>query len=375
MSHIIVYFPYELKKNPKSGSGVRPKKLVEAFYRYGEKHHLEVVLISGNSKDRRKKIDQYHREYSMRDALICYMENSTIPFWLTDKDHVPRSIGLDSRFWKKLKQNNVPIGCFYRDVYWQFDDMYVPPFGISLLTPVMKKIYRNELKAYHKVVDVMYLPSLEMNRFVNWKKTFDELPPGMEKAEADINNNSVEQRAVYVGGITDEIGILTMLEGFKHINESSKVIHLDFICREEEFNRSKQIQEYAAYGWITVQHLSGSELISVYKNATIALIPREKNTYHDFAMPVKLFEYLSYQLPIVATDCDAQERFLEGNHFGVISKAEKHDFAAAVLRAIEPSNYEDLTTSIKERAFKNNSWDARVEKVMKDLLLLREVKD
>ncbi|MRX73673.1 glycosyltransferase [Bacillus lacus] len=372
MNHILIYFPYELQQNPKSGSGVRPKRLTEAFRRYGEKQGFEVVVISGQSQQRKKEIEKYLSSYKMEEAAFCYMENSTMPYWLTDKDHLPRALGMDSGFWRKLKKHHVPIGCFYRDVYWQFDDMYVPPFGKKALTPVMRHIYQTELKTYHKYVDIMYLPSLEMNSFVKWSKKYDELPPGMEPVEktAPAPKGSVPS-AVYVGGITDEIGILTMLEGFDEINKDSLTVQLQFICRENEFKKSAKIQAYTDRPWLTIQHLSGQELKKVYKESTIALIPREKNTYHDFAMPVKLFEYLSYSLPIVATNCDAQARFLEENNFGIVSEVDKHQFAKAVLRAVDPDMHFKLVSSIEAGAYEHNSWDARVEKAANDLLGLK----
>ncbi|MFY4775148.1 glycosyltransferase [Metabacillus sp. RGM 3146] len=372
MKHILVYFPYELQKNPKSGSGVRPKRLVEAFKRYGEKQQVETVVISGQSKERKQKINEYLHQYNLSDALFCYMENSTMPYWLTDKDHVPRAIGMDFGFWKKLKDNHIPIGCFYRDVYWQFNDMYVPPFGKKFLTPVMQGIYRQELKAYHKAVDIMYLPSLEMNRFVNWTKKFDELPPGMEKTDEPEKSSNSIPTAVYVGGITDQIGILTMLEAFDEINGAGTNVQLDFICREGEFKKDQEIQKYQEKAWINIMHLSGDGLKEVYKKADIALIPREKNTYHDFAMPVKLFEYLSYHLPIVATNCDAQARLLEDNNFGIVSKVDKQDFKESVQKALKPEVHASMVSSIREHAFAENSWDARVEKVAKDLTIMRE---
>ncbi|MCD7034499.1 glycosyltransferase [Metabacillus sp. GX 13764] len=376
MKHIIVYFPYELQKNPKSGSGVRPKKLTEAFRRYGEKHQVEVVVISGQSRERKQKINEYLHQYSINEALFCYMENSTMPFWLTDHDHVPRAIGMDAGFWKKLKAAHVPIGCFYRDVYWQFNDMYVPPFGKQFLTPVMQSIYRKELKAYHKSVDILYLPSLEMNRFVKWTKEYDELPPGMEKVDHLNRSDKSISSAVYVGGITDQLGILTMLKAFDGINADGVKVELNFICREGEFKKDAEIQGYQDKPWINILHLSGDELKEVYEKSDIALIPREKNTYHDFAMPVKLFEYLAHQLPIVATNCDAQARLLEDNNFGIVSKVDKDDFKDAVLRALQPEVHAVMISSIRQHAFEKNSWDARVEKVVNDLTSLnrQEVK-
>ncbi|MGD6816669.1 glycosyltransferase [Metabacillus sp. 113a] len=372
MKHAIVYFPYELQTNPRSGSGVRPKRMVEAFTRFGERENLKIVVISGQSRARKERIREYLENHDVKDAQFCYMETSTMPYWLTDKDHVPRAVGLDYPFWKKLKDNGVAIGCFYRDVYWQFDDMYVPPFRKKALTPIMRNIYRKELSTYHKVLEKLYLPSLEMNRFVQWEKDFDELPPGMGHATSRNHELPEVPTAIYVGGITDTAGILNMLEAFRILNHDAVNVKLQFICRDFEFEKYPEVQKFKDEPWISIQHLSGDALHEVYKTADLALIPYRKNTYHDFAMPVKLFEYLSYSLPIVATNCDAQSRFIEDNHFGVTAAVTKEDFAEAVKQALKPEIHQELVRSIQEHAFEKNSWDARVQKVAHDLTAARK---
>lgn len=369
MKHIIVYFPYELQKNPKSGSGVRPKRIVEAFKRYCTENELEMVLIAGTTSEREEKIEQYIKQDRFSDALFCYMENSTMPYWFTDPDRKPKKLKMDSDFWKLLKKNHIPISLFYRDVYWKFDDMYVPPKGIKFLRYLMRKVYEKELKTYEKSVDLLYLPSLEMNKYVGWKGKISELPPGMEDVEAGKKDLKLEKpfQAVFVGGISDQIGILIMLESFKQINEQETVVKLELVCRENEYNKYKEMKAYEKYSWLHIRHISGDELIPIYDQTHIALIPREKNAYHDFAVPVKLFEYLSYHLPVVATDCDAQARILTEQGFGTVSNVDASNFAQAVLKLLQPDQYTKVKQTIEQNAKNNHSWYARVCQVAKDM--------
>ncbi|MBS4195806.1 glycosyltransferase [Lederbergia citri] len=366
MKHIIVYFPYALQENPKSGSGVRPKRIVEAFKKYGEKQSVAIYVISGNSNERKELIRKYKEEYKVEDALFCYMENSTMPFWLTDNDHLPRRLFMDIRFWKFLKRAKIPIGLFYRDVYWQFDDMYSPPWNLSLLTPVMRFIYRKELKVYGDTVDCLFLPSLEMNEFVGWKGKADELPPGMDRMETDHQPSTIPPKAIYVGAISDQIGIKLMLEAFSTINKE-RTINLELVCRKEEYARFTDIKQYEGLDWLTISHKSGNELKDVYESAAIALIPRERNTYHDFSVPVKMFEYLSYGLPIVATDCKAHARLIKKDGLGIITEANAESFAKGIIDALEIDTYKKLKQNINDKALERHSWISRVEKVAEQL--------
>ena len=101
--------------------------------------------------------------------------------------------------------------------------MYVPPRDKKVLTPIMRFIYRRELSAFAKVVDTLYLPSLEMNKFVEWRGQYDEQPPGMENVEQSFEGDPVAPKAVFVPGINDEKGMLMMLEAFSLLNSEHEI--------------------------------------------------------------------------------------------------------------------------------------------------------
>ncbi|WP_157796561.1 glycosyltransferase [Bacillus sp. FJAT-45037] len=370
MKHILVFFPYELQKNPKSGSGVRPKKMVAAFESYANKEGIELVVISGQTKERQALMNQYKEDNRAKDALFCYMENATIPYWLTDPDHLPRHPRMDLAFWTYLKRNNVPIGLFYRDVYWKFDDMYVPPGGKKLFTPIMRAIYRKELSTFKKIVDIMYLPSLEMNDFVEWKGTFRELPPGMEFAPStkQTKHEGDPWHAVFVGGITDQKGILLMLESIQQINDQGKQLHLTLVCREQEYKKYPEMHEFAKAEWCSVQHIAGDELKEVYDQADFAVIPREMNTYHHFSMPVKMFEYLANGQPILGTNCRAQARVINEENLGITTDDTAEAFLVGLEKMTDPVTYQQLQANVIENSFSAHSWEARIHQVATELM-------
>lgn len=369
MKHILVYFPYKLQENPKSGSGVRPKKMVSAFTAYAQKQGYELVVISGDTKERVKATEQYRQSNKAEDALFCYIENATIPYWLTDSDHIPRHRKADQQFWSYLKDHHVPIGLFYRDVYWKFDDMYVPPGGKKFLTPLMRAIYYRELAVFKKVVDILYLPSLEMNDFVGWQGEFKELPPGMEFAPDQMEAKPEDEpwNAVFVGGITDQKGILLMLESFKKVNAQGRQLNLTLVCREQEYRNYPEMHPYAEEDWCTVRHASGKELESIYAKTDFAVIPREMSTYHHFSMPVKMFEYLANGQPILGTNCKAQARVLNDDQVGITTDDTLESFLVGLEKMIDVNVFEQLRANIKEKSFQNHSWEARVQQVAREL--------
>lgn len=87
-----------------------------------------------------------------------------MPTLLTEKNHLPSHPFLDFSFFKYLKKNNIKIGLFYRDIHWMFD------FYGKGLNPIKKKLailmYKYDLKKYSELLNIIYLPSLEMERFI-----------------------------------------------------------------------------------------------------------------------------------------------------------------------------------------------------------------
>ncbi|MBW8350285.1 glycosyltransferase [Bacillus sp. IITD106] len=367
MNNIIVYFPYKLSNNPKSGSGVRPIKMIEAFRAFGTNNGIEIIVISGESGLRKKKIKQFMNSGKVKNTLFCYMENSTTPYWLTNDNHIPKNPFIDYKFWKYLKRNNVSIGLFYRDIYWKFKEFYVLKGIKKLVTPLMKKLYYQELSTYQKVVDILYLPSLEMNEFVEWPGKISGLPPGIDRMKiAETQNNHADLNLVYVGAINDEYGMNVLLQALDKVNQTKKV-QLFLVCRENEYEQNEMLQKYSDKPWFIVQHLSGAELEKLYENVNVGVIPRKKSIYHDFSMPVKLFEYLSFGLPLLVTNCDAQAMFVSENEYGIVTEDNVDEFSRGILTLTNMNTYKRYQDNILNTAYNKQSWYARVEKLYNDL--------
>lgn len=368
MKNIIVYFPYKLSDNPKTGSSVRPHKMVEAFKLLGNNYGVEIIVISGESKQRKREIKEFINSEKIKKTLFCYMENSTMPYWLTDEDHIPRHPFSDIRFWKYLKKNNVPIGLFYRDIYWKFKELYTLEGAKKLLTPVMRAIYQKELRQFHKIVDVLYLPSLEMNEYVGWDGNIEELPPGIDvMRQLNPADYSDSLNLIYVGAINDLHGMKVLLEAMERVYKEIKA-HLFLVCRENEYRQNNLLQQHGGKPWLTIKHLSGKPLEELYEKVDVGLIPRKTNVYHNFSVPVKLFEYLSYGLPLVVTNCKAQERIISEGQYGMITSDNPTDYAEGILALSQKKVYANYKNNILSNAFDQHSWYARVEKVYTDFL-------
>lgn len=365
MKKVLLYYPFTLSEEANSGSKLRPLEMKRAFEQWTKEHGLGLLFISGTSRQREEQFERMKKEGQLDDLLFCYMENQTIPIWLTDPGHKPQRLFADKKILSFLKQRNVPVGIFYRDIYWKFDELY-PLKGVK--KKIMQAVYRMEEKFFEKYADVVFVPSLEMGEYVSIGKPMADLPPGGKarpSSRRTRGENSCE--AIYVGAIKSvEYGLPLLLESLEEANKKNIHCRLTIVCRKEEFEGLEDTLKVKISNLgVRLAHISGKELDSLYGEMDFAFIPRLCTEYQNFSMPVKLVEYLSNGLPIVATSCKAQERFIGENGYGVICDDDKTSMAGAIGKMAE--NLELFKANIEATFLQNHSWLARVEKVKKEL--------
>ncbi|MBO0961640.1 glycosyltransferase [Neobacillus sp. MM2021_6] len=362
MKKIIVYFPYKLRQQT-SGSAVRPVKILEAFKELADNNGYEVIAINGESRDREQAISNLYMNVNPKEILFCYMENATIPIWLTDTDHLPRKPLIDVTFLKYLKKNNIPLGVFYRDIYWKFNSLYkVNP----LIKPIMQTIFKIELSLYKKYSSIIYLPSLYMNDFVGVKPDMvTDLPPGgVNKLNYNKKTETNLVQAIYVGGINPRYGIYDTLEAFRLINQKSTKIKLIMVCRKEEFSTYSELMEpYSNMDWLEIHHAYGEQLTPLYHRADFGIVPIKCDTYNDFAVAVKLFEYISYGLPVLATNCKAQVNIIEKSKLGLVVPDNAPGIFEGLNTFLDPQIRDHYKENVRNALLMKHLWIHRAEKV------------
>lgn len=369
MESVLLYYPFQMAENANSGSKLRPIEIHRAFLEWGKKENIEILLLSGNSNERAKLYTKWKAEGKLDNLLFCYMENQTIPLWLTDEGHIPKNPFIDYKVMSFLKKKGIPVGVFYRDVYWKFPDLY-PLKGLKRM--IMQTIYKLEEKFYQRYCDVVFLPSNAMGSYVSINKSKVSLPPGGKRREIRKLKHESPSQAIYVGGINNEdYGLFLLLDALKIANRKERICQLTVVCREQEFQsldlKRKDLFKDSS---ITICHVSGNELDELYKRMDFAFIPRYKSVYNDFSVPVKLVEYLSNELPVIATNCDAQKEIIESGKYGLICMDNPESMAIAIQEMNGLS--EKFTENIQKTFINEHSWEARVKKV-KQVLLKEEI--
>jgi glycosyltransferase involved in cell wall biosynthesis len=356
MDKILMHMPYPFPQELISGSRVRPYQMYRAFLELGYK----VELVAGDVPTRKKQILDLIHYGNMDDIAFCYSEPSTLPvhpIW-------------DYLLYCFLAKSRLPTGIFYRDAYWKLASWHSCK-KVGARFPWLR--YRLDLLVFSRTATVIFFPSQTMADLFSLAPPKVPLPPGGQMMARDYYLRPVDEieTLVYVGGISQRYGLEILLQALDLANRKA-ALNLDLVCRQDEFMQQRPtFAKYDGAEWLHVYHLTGKDLEQVYRRSAIAVIPLLKNTYNDLAMPVKLFEHLSYGLPIVATSCTEMANFVSRNEVGLIAKDNAPSLADRILQLVEDKAlYDQLRRNVRQTLENGNLWTDRARFVSEQLAAL-----
>ncbi len=366
---MIFHIPLPLDENPQSASGLRPLKMIDAFKNIG----YDVYVVAGTAKERRKKINSIKKEITKGVKFdFCYSESSTMPTLLTEKHHLPTAPFLDFGFFRFLKKRAIPLGLFYRDIHWLFEQYKKgAPF---FKRTVAKMFYHYDLLQYIKTLDILFLPSLKMSEYIPFRKKFPKLfslPPGCEMTgfKRDVSSKSTDKlRLIYAGGIKPPLYDLSPL--FKALKSNDKVC-LNLICRQNELELTEKFYNIYQYKNLTVSCFDELKAKETFLTSDIYVILWKPFEYLKFAYPYKLFEAFTWELPVLTTEGTAVADFVRSNNIGWVVDHEREDIFSDTGKY-----FNELTEKICNiKKIKNeNTWEARARFVVEKLNDNDEVK-
>lgn len=353
--HIIFHIPIEILATRHSASQIRPLQMINAFRENG----YVVDIVAGQISERKKKIAIIkHKIKSGVKYDFLYAESSTMPTLLTESHHLPLHPFVDFDFFSFCKSKNIKIGLFYRDIYWCFEE-----YGNDLKKKIAKLFYKYDLNKYNKLLDILFIPSLEMLEYIPFKikvPTYS-LPPGVPILEEDnytmINSKTIE--ILYVGGIGGHYNLKKIISVISNLEN----IHLTICCRKEDWIIEKKDYEHLLNDNISIVHKFGNELHKYYKNADLFCLFVEPQVYWNFCVPYKLFESIGYNCPILASEGTWVAKFCKKNKLGITCKYDVENLKE-LLSTVNRKEILTMKNKINDFALLN-TWQKRCEEISK----------
>jgi glycosyltransferase involved in cell wall biosynthesis len=322
--------------------------MIEAFERLG----YTVDEVVGDTKKRKQRIQDVCQ--SDREYQFCYSEPTT---W-------PLNPLIDYKFYWYLLRNDIPTSIFYRDIYWQFPELFNHT-GLEYLQSQIR--FRIDLAVISRIADQIYVPSSSFGEELDIGPSTKSLPPGGIDKTARTDSKTSLQRLIYVGGLSKRYGPELLSKGCE-LAAAEQNIKLDLVCRKPEYESlPDDVRQRFESEWVTVHHISGDELDDLYQHVDAGVIPILPTQYNNMAIPVKLFEYLSYGLPIITTEITEVASFVRSTDCGLVCDANYNDISDTIITLSENTKLYSEKKENSVQTLKQNRWIDRAEQVASDL--------
>lgn len=358
-SPVIFHHPLPLTPDPRSGSQVRPQRMLEALGAIG----FEVVQVTGYSGERSRTMASLRRDVTRGQRFgFVYAESSTTPMALNDPHHLPLRPRVDASFFAALRRAGVPIGLFYRDVYWRFD-LY------RRSVPTMRRLlalqaYGLEWRQIRRNVDHLFLPSLRMLEALpsGWPPgRVHALPPGADVLAVDRSTarTSGPLRLLYVGGAAPPLYDLSWIVDAVR----STSAHLTICCRPEDAGSLPDLRGLD----VEIVHGHRTALDERYREADLAVMAFPPHPYRSFAVPVKLLEAVGSAVPVIVNRGTAAGDLVEAEQLGWTV-----DSAAGLEQLLRQLPHDRRSVDAVRRRMIDrrwrHTWEARAEDLASKML-------
>lgn len=358
---MVYHVPYPLNPQATSASGIRPVKMHQAFAELG----YRVFTVAGTVRERitqMRKVRQFMAAGGRID--FAYSESSTMPTALTSPKHLPLHPWLDLSFLEHLAKRGVPVGLFYRDIYWVFP-AYKARVG-PLISAATTFFYKWDLRRYRKILNRLYLPSMAMAPYVKGvgDHQFAALPPGctIDAKQDEGALPKADLQLFYVGGMGSHYGLHECVAGVQ-----DSPAHLWLCTRKSEWEEAQSGYVGLIGDRTEVMHESGADVTRRLASADIGVLFTAPQQYWEFAMPFKLFEYIGAGVPILASEGTLTGKFVAENGLGWTLPYDRVALSEFLTHlAAHPEEVAAASQRVREAA-PNHTWLARAAQVRDDL--------
>jgi glycosyltransferase involved in cell wall biosynthesis len=359
---LVFYRTLAIDEEARSGSAVRPAKLLQAFRRLG----YEVDVVAGPAASRRHAIAQVKRNLQAGVHYeFMYAEPPTTPVLLNERHHMPIHPLLDYLFFRYTHSRGVPCVLFYSDVQWRLPQ-YWRRIGFHKYL-FMLPFFHLDLAVYAREVDALLVPDRGMLSQIPGlgasKRAWVSLP-GFDPDEQPLPRVGGEGslRLFYVGGIERPVyDLVPLLDGVAQATTRGLAVQLTICCREPEWRRRPADYDRFLGPQVRIVHnRTRRELLELYAANDVAVMPYG-TLNSDWAMPIKFAEAIGMETPVIAGAGTAVGRTVTEQGIGWVVGTAADELRQAIARIDRPELERVRANVLKARP--SYSWTSRAEEI------------
>lgn len=351
---IIFHYPGALFSETDTGEKKRPTKILEAF----KLLNYEVTILAGSYSERVELFQKIKNDISQFDFV--YSENSNLPLATTGNSRFPHFKSIDYQLFNLAKETNIPIGVFIRDVFWKVKDT---ANAKAIHKRIIGKIlFDHEVKHYYQNCSAIFIPTESCKKYlpVSDFKNFQLLPPGAEIVNFQKQDPKEIKKLVYVGSCNPPV--YQVIKGFQKILACPN-IHLTIVTRAGEHEiLNKALGSHSKN--LSILSASDQALSEILQKQDIGLACIDQNEYWDLAMPIKIFDYIGHQLPVLTYKNGETAKLIQTNQLGWVLEEAKE--LQSFLQNITADEIKQKSKPVKEY-LSQNSWQDRAKTISKIL--------
>lgn len=160
---------------------------------------------------------------------------------------------------------------------------------------------------------------------------------------------------IYFGNTGIRRGILTMIHAAHVLKEIPNIHFIIIGDSREQIMLENEIKKLNLKNVELIGYIDEETAMSYISAANLGACPFLRNNHHDTTVANKMFQYMAYGVPVIASNCPSQVNIINKYQCGVIFKAGNvEDFVSKLLAFYKDKEFQNIAITNCRNAIKND---------------------
>lgn len=201
------------------------------------------------------------------------------------------------------------------------------------------------------------------------RKKLTLIPPGGEVIYQNYDELDKERfmhkKVVYAGLVNPREHVDLLIKSMPFVSSRYPDVKLIVAEKGETVNEIKTLSKSLSVNPEFYWFESREESRTMLKKCYIATLPSKDNVGRKLGTPLKLLEYMSNGLPVVANDIGSWCNIIREEKIGILTKDDPKDFADGICMLLEDEKmYKTMQNNMIKLLHEKFSWAIHVEKIL-----------